>query len=165
MYLSDTVWQENDNFVSLWMRIPGAAVSLHIQECHNDVFFICWFGLVLLELYCHWNTQSSCFCNWNTCKCSIVRWVVISLYACCTRLSQKREREKRVRVSVNKTSNQQQNAALLMERKSREVQSSFYCTCGLPEETCEQQKASTCSITFLLSRANCPGSEGNLCCN
>lgn len=38
------------------MLILGAAVSLHIDKCHNVVFLICWFGLLLclLELCCRW---------------------------------------------------------------------------------------------------------------
>lgn len=42
--------------LSFCVLIPGAAVSLHVEECHHDVFLICWFGsvLCLLELYCHW---------------------------------------------------------------------------------------------------------------
>lgn len=133
------------------------------EECHNDVFLSHWFGetLCLSVPCCQWKYkgQTSWNSNWNTFKCCVVCWMVISPPACCTQ-----PRGARVTVIANKTSHSQCTAASRMESNTREVQSSFYCMCGLPEETCEHGKASTCSA-FHVFHANRPGSAGNLCCN
>lgn len=61
---------------------------------------------------------------------------------------------------VDATVNFHKNNQLRVHCITNEEQ--FHYMRGLSEETCG---ASTCTITLHLSRANCPGSTGNLCCN
>lgn len=124
------------------------------EECRNDAFLrpLVWIGsLPLGVVFVSENTKRPKAAGTAAEIGVSAPLCLFFLPACCARPPCKSSAVV-TEVTANKTSSWRRTAAALMDSNAGEVRLSSYSMCGLPEETCEQGKASTCSTSLHISQ-------------
>lgn len=147
---------DTGELVFLLFVFPFCTPSLNAaEECRNDAFLrpLVWIGsLPLGVVFVSENTKRPKAAG-TAAEIGVSAPLCLFFFppACCARPPCKSSAVV-TEVTANKTSSWRRTAAALMDSNAGEVRLSSYSMCGLPEETCEQGKASTCSISLHISQ-------------